>query len=111
MGDGAETKGLEAYWGVARELADQSIDLALVDGCIREICMLEVIPKIKPGGMIVFDNANWFLPSDTRTPNSVSNGSEPPLAEMIKVQQLLKTWQLVRTSDGINETWLWFAPA
>src|SRR4051812_15554973 len=46
------------YAEVAREFPDGSLDFAMVDGMIRETCMRAVMPKIKPGGLLILDNAN-----------------------------------------------------
>ena len=52
-----------AYAEVAREFADGSLDFAMVDGMIRETCMRAVMPKIKPGGLLILDNATGTSPT------------------------------------------------
>ncbi len=110
QGEGARTFGLKEYYGVAHELPDRSMDLVLVDGCIREQCLLAAIPKVKPGGVLIFDNANWFFPNRTDSPGSVLDGQDPPLPESATALRLLAGWQLTKTSNGVSDTWLWFAP-
>lgn len=40
------------------DVADGSIDLALVDGTDRDGCIAAVLPKIRPGGAIYLDNSD-----------------------------------------------------
>jgi predicted O-methyltransferase YrrM len=41
-------------------LADGSVDVALVDGELREACIAIVARKLKAGGLLVLDNSNWL---------------------------------------------------
>jgi predicted O-methyltransferase YrrM len=58
-----------AYARVALAFADESLDFALVDGAYRDHTAKFVLPKIKPGGLLIIDNVNWYLPSRSRAPN------------------------------------------
>jgi hypothetical protein len=40
------------------DLADASIDFALVDGTDRDRCVAAILPKIRPGGAIYLDNSD-----------------------------------------------------
>ncbi len=64
------------YAAVAQSLRDESIDVALVDGLYRDYVTLALLPKIRPGGLIVIDNVNRYLPSLTTSPGSI----RPPAA-------------------------------
>ena len=42
-----------------------------MDGDFRDHAALMAIPKVKSNGLLIVDNANWFLPSETKSPSSV----------------------------------------
>ena len=51
-----------SYTAVVEDIPDESLDFALVDGIkLRVLCMERVIPKIKPAGLLVLDNADRFF--------------------------------------------------
>jgi predicted O-methyltransferase YrrM len=58
--DGAET----AYAAQARRFDEGSLDFALVNGVYRSACATAILSKLRPGGVLVVENVNWFLPSD-----------------------------------------------
>ena len=64
-----------AYTRKALTFADSSVDFALIDGLYREYATRFIMPKIKPGGLVVIDNVNWYLPSHTRSPYSRTPGT------------------------------------
>jgi len=70
--DGREESPDSRYVRAIEEVSDDALDFALVDGVARAHCALAVLPKLKPGGLVCVDNANWFLPGPTpsRSPNS-----------------------------------------
>lgn len=49
-----------SYVAVADEFPDNSIDFVVVDGHYRLACVKRALPKIKPGGLLLIDNTNWF---------------------------------------------------
>jgi predicted O-methyltransferase YrrM len=51
---------LPDYVAVAHEVADQSLDLVLVDGAYRQPCISAVLMKIRPGGLLVVDDTDWL---------------------------------------------------
>jgi predicted O-methyltransferase YrrM len=42
-----------------------SIDTLLIDGAYRELCANLLIDKMKSGGVMIIDNANWFFSIST----------------------------------------------
>ncbi|MCS7022043.1 MAG: class I SAM-dependent methyltransferase [Gemmataceae bacterium] len=68
-----EYSPLPDYVAVADELADQSIDFAVVDGHYRTHCVRHIIPKIAPGGYLLVDDVNrWPSPEALPIPKSWS---------------------------------------
>jgi SAM-dependent methyltransferase len=61
----------------AYDLGDETLDYALVDSAPRGCLCEGVAPKIKHGGLLILDNANWYLPPppDVHPPASGSVSS------------------------------------
>jgi predicted O-methyltransferase YrrM len=93
-----------AYAKVAQSLGDESIDFALVDGVYRDYVALFLLPKIRPGGLLVIDNVNWFLPSLTMSPTSLRPPAAPATAAWEKVAAALAGWRQIWTSNGVWDT-------
>jgi predicted O-methyltransferase YrrM len=93
-----------AYAQVARFFHDESIDFALVDGAYRDHVTLFLLPKIRPGGMLVIDNVNWYLPSPTTSPASLPPSATPPTAAWEQAAAALANWRRIWTSSGASDT-------
>ncbi|RIW12269.1 class I SAM-dependent methyltransferase [Algoriphagus lacus] len=48
----------EKYAHAADHLPDNSIDLLIIDGRVRPQCLKQTKSKLKPGGILLFDNAD-----------------------------------------------------
>src|SRR5450759_4628987 len=57
--DGMNSGTDSAYVHEVRDLEDASLDYALIDGGPRGHCALAVLPKLRPGSILVVDNINW----------------------------------------------------
>ena len=66
-----------AYLQVIDEFPAGFFDYIIVDGLFRGEALVRSLPKLRPGGVLVFDNVNWFLPSDSRTPHSRTAADGP----------------------------------
>jgi hypothetical protein len=84
-------------------------DFALVDGIERDACALKALGLLRPGGALIVDNANWFLPapSGTFSPCSVST---PATDKWVEFLAAVKNWRCIWTSDGVTDTALWIKP-
>jgi predicted O-methyltransferase YrrM len=86
----AEYNLTPAYVAIAAEFADGSFDLVVVDGHYRSHCIAAGVSKLKPGGLLVVDDANMW-PGDT-----------PPVPP---------GWpEVSRTTNGIKVTVIWRKP-
>ncbi len=58
ISDDADSKGkhFERYVTSIDAYAEESFDVVIVDGRARPSCCAHAIPKVKTGGMLVFDN-------------------------------------------------------
>jgi predicted O-methyltransferase YrrM len=93
-----------AYAQVARSVDDGSLDFALVDGAYRGHVALFLLPKIKPGGMLIIDNVNWYLPSPGSCPNSMRSSLPSASSAWVDVAAILGGWRRIWTSNGVWET-------
>jgi len=100
------------YAKVADEFADQSLDFAVVDGQMRKRCIERAIDKIKPGGLLVLDGANRYLPNAFEGSHStIMIYRDVPLDdEWQAVADRLKPWRAMHTSDGLWDTRFWVRP-
>ena len=97
------------YVRAATSVAAHSLDFVLVDGVFREHCAEAALELLKPGGILILDNANWFLPHATRAPASVGAGGAPPNAVWARVWDRLRRLRRVWTSNRVTDTALFFA--
>lgn len=95
-----------AYAGAHATLAE--VDLALVDGIHRDVCALRAVELVKPGGLIVVDNVERYLPSSSRAPES--RGDAVPDAGWAQFAKITGSWRRYWTSDGVTDTAIWFKP-
>ena len=77
-----------AYANAIASFEENSLDFVLVDGRSRVACGLAAINKVKPGGLLVLDNAERERYS--------------PLKEA------LKGWNNIYTTNGLSDTVLYF---
>ena len=93
-----------AYVQVARFLPDEGIDFALIDGIYRDYVTLFLLPKIRPGGILVIDNVNRYLPSPTKSPGSIPASANPVSAAWGQAATVLSRWRGIWTTNGIWDT-------
>jgi predicted O-methyltransferase YrrM len=99
-----------SYVEVAAGFSDNSLDFVLVDGAYRDLCVMASIPKLKPGGLLVIDNVNWFLPSTSISPNSRSLNEGPKTDSWIEVYKVISNWRVLWTTSGVTDTAIYFKP-
>ena len=87
-----------------------TFDFILVDGMdgTRDFCALRAISLLRSGGALIVDNSNWFLPSFSRSPNSVRQ--KPATDGWAEFLEQVRTWRSIWTSDGVTDTALWVKP-
>jgi predicted O-methyltransferase YrrM len=98
------------YARAALAFADESVDFALVDGAYRDHTARFVLPKIKPGGLLIIDNVNWYLPSGSRAPNSRTPALGPDGQIWAEVAEELAHWRSIWTSCGVWDTAVYIKP-
>ncbi len=94
----------DGYVGVATGSLDGPVDLVLVDGIRRDACALWALDHLRPGGLIVVDNANRYLPHATRSPASLGAHGVPPTADWRDFAAAVSHWDRIWFSNGVTDT-------
>lgn len=102
--------GDSTYARVALGFPDASLDFALIDGHYRDYSAKFIMPKLKPGGMLVIDNVNWYLPCESKAPNSRSSALGPATGAWSEVWRKLSDWRTIWTSSGVWDTAIFIRP-
>jgi predicted O-methyltransferase YrrM len=105
-----ERGGDSAYARTALGFPDATLDFALVDGHYRDYSAKFVMPKIRPGGMLIIDNVNWYLPCRSKAPNSRTTALGPATPVWAEVGQELAEWRTIWTSSGVWDTAIFIKP-
>lgn len=97
------------YVRAADALENESLDFALVDGVteLRDACTRAIIAKLKPGGLLVVDNANWFIPHATHSPIRTAQPASDLWRDVI---EQLRAWRCIWTTNDVSDTALWIKP-
>ena len=98
------------YLDVTNAFPDGFFDFVVVDGLFRDGAFLRSIPKLRDEGFIVFDNVNWYLPSNSDTPHSCSYADGPANEGFGKVADIVRSWKTVWTTNGVNDTAIFIKP-
>jgi predicted O-methyltransferase YrrM len=101
------------YADIADQLEPESLDFALVDGNIRLLCVEKAISKLKPGGLLIIDNANRYIPNRSLGKHSTIHEprNEPRSPKWERLIKQLEEWRTILTSDGIWDTRMYVKPA
>lgn len=102
--------GDAAYVRIIDRFEVNSLDYVLIDGVYRDFCALNVLEKIRPGGMMIIDNVNWFLPCESYSPSSRTFIQGPKGHTWDRVNQCVSEWRRIWTSSGVTDTALFFKP-
>lgn len=95
----------KAYIEADAGLTPGSLDYALVDGWYRAECALRAVDLLKPGGLLIVDNAQEFLPHPTRSPwFAVTTTLGPTWA---RFAPRVASWRYIRTNNGVWDTAIW----
>jgi predicted O-methyltransferase YrrM len=85
-------------------LAPASLDYALIDGLYRDECARRAVQYIKPGGLLILDNADRYIPYPTRSPDRLKTA---PTARWKAFLDDVAHWRLIWTTNGVNDTAVW----
>ena len=100
-------KTKDKHLSILKKIKNDSIDACLVDGQWRRDCLLEVFSKIKPGGIIILDNAETILPISWPSQSFQDSWQKQGAQEKVKTKKIikeLKKWRQLSTSDVTQDT-------
>ncbi|MHB8694269.1 MAG: O-methyltransferase [Solirubrobacteraceae bacterium] len=97
------------YVRVVDEFADGELNVCVVDGAHRGKCALAAVPKLAPYGLLMVDDAHWFLDHATTAPHS-RTGKGPKDEDWRQFGDLVADWRCVWTTDGVTDTAIWVKP-
>lgn len=98
------------YCKVVDTLSPESIDFCLVDGVARDDCALAAIYLVKPGGIVLVDNCNCYLPTKSLSPYSRKPEQGCYTEKWAAYLDAVREWRQIWTSDGVCDTGLWVKP-
>lgn len=104
------SKGSDSDYVRVVERVGHGLDFALVDGVLRDHCALSVLPLLKRNAVLIIDNANWFLPCCSRSPNSRTHSDGFATPHWALFQEEVRNWKCIWTSSGVTDTAFWFKP-
>lgn len=109
-----------AWVGAALAVPDESLDYALIDTSPRGCLSFAMLPKVKSGGLVILDNANWYLlpPPHVRplAPGTIAadvdhpDRHDPDIRCWRKFANETRHWRRLWSSDGIQMTLILFKP-
>lgn len=88
---------------------EASFDFVLVDGIYRYEPADMAIDKLQSGGLLVIDNCNWFLASNSNSPTSVPSTAEQD-KEWSSFNTKTEQWRRIWTSNGVTDTLILIKP-
>jgi predicted O-methyltransferase YrrM len=106
----AEPGGSSEYARTALAFAVSSLDFVLIDGAYRDHTARYALSRIRPGGMLIIDNVNRYLPSNSRSPNSRTPTLGTDGQIWGEVAHELARWRCIWTSSGVSDTAIYVKP-
>jgi predicted O-methyltransferase YrrM len=85
-------------------------DCILVDGRMRDHCAVWALDHVKPGGLIVVDNVQRYLPHASLSPTALAPHEDPASELWKEFAQRTRSWRTYWTSDDVEDTAFYFAP-
>jgi predicted O-methyltransferase YrrM len=108
---------VDAYSGVAQEFPESHFDIVIVDGHFRRECILAASSRVKPGGILIYDDSQVHADAARQAPKR-HRAFQPMHARTEYHRGLwepvfasLENWRLVWTTDGVKDTAIWIKPA
>ena len=99
----------QQYVNIAARLPEHSLNFALVDGKLRDRCVEIAMRLLKPGGILVVDNVERYIPKNPRSRAPESRAPEDGYAseQWKEFVRATKNWRCIWTTNGVWDTALW----
>ncbi len=101
----------ETYIAAAETALDGPADVILVDGACRDACAVWALDRLRPGGLIIVDNANWYLPCNSSAPASLGPDAELGTADWRYFWKATSRRRRLWFSNGVADTLILFGEA
>lgn len=101
----------DEYLAVLDECDD--VDLVLIDGSYRGECATRAVRVVRPGGMIVIDNIQTFMPRPGGGLRPIPRAFQTDVVESEHWPDFLASvsgWRMEWTTNGVWDTALWWKP-
>lgn len=79
----------------------EAFDLVLIDGRLRDSCFQAVLDDPDPAAVIVLDNAERYLQSNSKSPEKFSGEQQPPWSA---IERAMASRRRIWTSNGVSDT-------
>ena len=81
------------------------LDYVLVDAIYRGECAVRAVNVLRPGGLLIVDNIERYLPETlSRSPERIRGNASPVWSEF---QSRVAAWRRLWTSNGVFDTAIW----
>jgi predicted O-methyltransferase YrrM len=85
-------------------------DFALVDGQYRDQCARLAMELLRPGGLLIIDNAEQFFPHPSHSPSAMVRTGAAPSRLWEELRGQLAAWHCRWTSNGVFDTAIFTKP-
>ncbi len=102
----------QRYWRSVNEYLDESFDIVLIDGLYRVDTTLVALPKLRRGGIMLIDDIQRYVPSQSRSPYA-KRSYDPENTEdrkWMKICEQVKGFRFYWASDNVKDTLVIFKP-
>ena len=82
--------------------------VCVVDGEHRGHCAISATEKLASGGLLICDDASWFIDHPTRSPHARQGKGH--LGEWAQLVEKTATWRRIWTTDGVTDTAIFLKP-
>ena len=98
---------------IANTAGIRGLDFALIDGMARDHCALATLNQVKPGGILIVDNIEEYLPRErkSRSPNARGRNDGYASEGWRRFGNIVRDWRCIWTTNGVWDTALWVKPA
>lgn len=103
---------LPGYIAPIDDVDDASLDAVIVDGLsqFRDACALAALPKVRPGGFVLVDDAHRYCPAPSHAPNALPATADPPTVKWRSFLDQTQDWAHRRYTSGVTDTAIWTRP-
>lgn len=107
-----KTSEHQSYVDAIKRQQDDSLDFCLIDGSYRDLCALASLPKLKPGGVIIIDDVERYIPREniSHAPEALTLECGFESEAWDEFSRIVQRWRCFWTSDGVSDTALWVKP-